>query len=198
MKVLLLNGSPHINGCTFTALKEVADWLNRNDIDTEIMSIGTVKHGCIACGKCKELGHCVFDDDNVNTIAAKIREADGIVVGSPVYYSSPNGSLIAALDRIFYSSGRAFAHKPAAAVVSARRAGTTTALDDITKYFTIVEMPVVSSTYWTMVHGNTPEQVKQDTEGLATMRNLGINMAWLIKCIDAGKKAGVDVPINKK
>lgn len=198
MKVLLLNGSPHTNGCTFTALKEVADWLNRNDIDTEIMSIGTVKHGCIACGKCKELGHCVFDDDNVNTIAAKMREADGIVVGSPVYYSSPNGSLIAALDRIFYSSGRAFAHKPAAAVVSARRAGTTTALDDITKYFTIVEMPVVSSTYWTMVHGNTPEQVKQDTEGLATMRNLGINMAWLIKCIDAGKKAGVDVPINKK
>ena len=198
MKVLLLNGSPHINGCTFTALKEVADWLNRNDIDTEIMSIGTVKHGCIACGKCKELGHCVFDDDNVNTIAAKIREADGIVVGSPVYYSSPNGSLIAALDRIFYSSGRAFAHKPAAAVVSARRAGTTTALDDITKYFTIVEMPVVSSTYWTMVHGNTPEEVKKDVEGIHTMKNLAINMAWLLKCIEAGKIAGIATPDNVK
>lgn len=193
MKVLLLNGSPHKNGCTYTALCEVEKTLNENGVETEIVWIGNGSvHGCIACGGCKSTGKCVFDD-GVNEISAKMEHCDGLIVGSPVYYSSPNGSLLALLDRLFGICPH-LAHKPAAAVVSARRGGTSATLDVINKYFTIRQMPVVSSTYWNMVHGSCPEDVMQDKEGLQTMRNLGRNMAWLIKCITAGKKAGIDIP----
>ena len=192
MKVLLLNGSPHARGCTYTALSEVAGQLNQNGVETEIVQIGAGPvHGCIACGKCRETGSCVFDDI-VNEILKKMEDADGLVVGTPVYYASPHGSLIALLDRLFYAGKTQFAYKPAAAVASARRAGTTAALDVVNKYFTISQMPVVSSQYWNMVHGNTPEQVRQDQEGLQIMRTLGNNMAWLLRCIEAGKAAGVE------
>lgn len=194
MKVLLINGSPHKNGCTYTALSEVAASLNENGIDTEIFWIGNKSiHGCIACGGCKNTGRCVFDD-GVNDVSDKMAECDGLIVGTPVYYASPNGSLYSLLDRLF-GICPSLAHKPAAAIASARRGGTTAAIDGINKYFTIRQMPVVSSTYWNNVHGNTPEEVKQDKEGLQTMRNLGKNMAWLIKCIEAGKKAGIDIPV---
>lgn len=194
MKVLLINGSPHKNGCTYTALSEAAASLNENGIETEIFWIGNKAiHGCIACGGCKDTGRCVFDD-GVNDVSDKMAECDGLIIGTPVYYASPNGSLYSLLDRLF-GICPSLAHKPAAAVASARRGGTTAAIDGINKYFTIRQMPVVSSTYWNTVHGNTPEEVKQDKEGLQTMRNLGKNMAWLIKCIDAGKKAGIDIPV---
>lgn len=194
MKVLLINGSPHKNGCTYTALSEVAASLNENGIETEIFWIGNKAiHGCIACGGCKDTGRCVFDD-GVNDVSDKMAECDGLIVGTPVYYASPNGSVYSLLDRLF-GICPSLAHKPAAAVASARRGGTTATIDGINKYFTIRQMPVVSSTYWNNVHGNTPEEVKQDKEGLQTMRNLGKNMAWLIKCIDAGKKAGIDIPV---
>lgn len=193
MKVLLINGSPHKNGCTFTALSEVAKSLNENGVDTEIAWIGNgAVHGCIACGGCKSSGKCVFDD-GVNELSAKMAECDGLVVGTPVYYAAPNGSLYSMLDRLF-GICPSLAHKPAAAVASARRGGTTATLDGLNKYFTIRQMPVVSSTYWNMVHGNTPEDVMKDEEGLQTMRNLGKNMAWLIKCIEAGKQSGIDIP----
>ncbi|MGN1115683.1 MAG: flavodoxin family protein [Candidatus Ornithomonoglobus sp.] len=193
MKVLLINGSPHKNGCTYTALSEVARSLGENGVDSEIVWIGNgAVHGCIACGGCGKTGRCVFDD-GVNEISDKMAECDGLVVGSPVYYASPNGSVYSLLDRLF-GICPSLAHKPAAAVVSARRGGTTAAIDGLNKYFTIRQMPIVSSTYWNMVHGSKPEDVLQDAEGLQTMRNLGKNMAWLIKCIDAGKKAGIDIP----
>ncbi|MDD6762520.1 MAG: flavodoxin family protein [Clostridiales bacterium] len=193
MKVLLINGSPHKNGCTYTALDEVAKSLKENGVDSEIVWIGSgAVHGCIACGGCGRTGRCVFDD-GVNEISDKMAECDGLVVGSPVYYASPNGSVYSLLDRLFGICG-SLAHKPAAAVVSARRGGTTAAIDGLNKYFTIRQMPVVSSTYWNMVHGSKPEDVLEDKEGLQTMRNLGRNMAWLIKCIDAGKKAGIAIP----
>lgn len=198
MKVLLLNGSPHTHGCTYTALEEVAGQLNKNGIETEIVQIGTDSiRGCIACGKCGENNRCIFDDV-VNEILEKMEHADGLVVGTPVYYASPNGSLISLLDRLFYASGGQFAYKPAAAVASARRAGTTVSLDVINKYFMISRMPVVSSKYWNMVHGNTPEQVRQDKEGIEIMQTLGNNMAWLLKCIEAGKTAGVVPMVETK
>lgn len=194
MKVLMINGSPHNNGCTYTALAEVAAELESNKIETEIVHIGTGSiHGCIACGKCSQLGKCVFSDDSVNEVIEKMQDASGLVIGSPVYYSSANGALFSFLDRMFYA-GDAFAYKPAAAVVSARRAGTTATLDSLNKYFTISQMPVVSSQYWNMVHGNTPDEVKQDLEGMQIMRTLGKNMAWLLRSIEAGKKAGIAYP----
>ncbi len=195
MKVVLLNGSPHEKGCTSRALLEVAGALNAEGIETEIVHIGNhAIHGCIACGKCKQTGRCVFDSDPVNDVLDKMEQADGLVVGSPVYYASANGSLYSFLDRMFYAGGKCFAFKPAAAVASARRAGTTATLDSLNKYFTIVQMPVVSSRYWNMVHGSTPEDVEQDLEGLQTMRDLGKNMAWLLKCLEAGKTAGISLP----
>ncbi|MGN0162705.1 MAG: flavodoxin family protein [Candidatus Ornithomonoglobus sp.] len=194
MKVLIINGSPHKNGCTYTALCEVARSLGENGVDSEIVWIGNgAVHGCIACGGCGKTGRCVFDD-GVNEISDKMAECDGLIVGSPVYYASPNGSVYSLLDRLF-GICPSLAHKPAAAVVSARRGGTTAAIDGLNKYFTIRQMPVVSSTYWNMVHGSKPEDVLQDKEGLQSMRNLGKNMAWLIKCIEAGKKAGIDIPV---
>lgn len=194
MKVLLINGSPHEKGCTNRALEEAAGALKAAGVDSEIFWIGKGDiHGCIACGQCGGSSNkCVFDD-TVNQALVKMQEADGLIVGSPVYYASLNGALSSFLDRMFYA-GACFHHKPAAAVASARRAGTTATLDIIQKYFTISQMPIVSSQYWNMVHGSCPEDVEKDLEGLQTMRTLGKNMAWMIQCIEAGKKSGIDIP----
>ncbi|MDM8301800.1 flavodoxin family protein [Collinsella tanakaei] len=199
MKVMLVNGSPRKAGCTDRALREVARTLEDNGIEAEIFWIGAKPvGGCVACGGCSTTGACVFDDV-VNEFRAKAAEADGFVFGAPVHYAHAAGSLLAFMDRLFYASGRAgqpnvFAYKPAAAAASARRAGTTAALDDIQKFFTISQMPIVSSRYWNNVHGNSAEQVEQDEEGLWTMRQLGRNMAWMLKCIEAGRAAGIELP----
>ena len=196
MKVLMINGSPNQEGCTFTALSEIAKSLQEEGIDTEIIQIGkNAIRDCIGCSACrKNGGSCIFKDDMVNEIIEKAKTSDGFIFGSPVYYAHPAGRLLTLLDRLFYAGGSAFRYKPGAAIVSARRAGTTASIDAITKHFTINNMPVVSSNYWAMVHGNTPEQVKQDLEGLQIMRLLGKNMAWILKCIEAGKKAGINHP----
>lgn len=194
MKVLLINGSPHDNGCTCTALREVAGALEAEGVDTEIFWLGKEPvSGCMGCGACGKLGKCVLDDV-VNTALEKAKAADGLVIGSPVHYAAASGQITSAMDRMFYASGGALRLKPAAAVVSARRAGTTAALDQLNKYFTISQMPVVSSRYWNMVHGNTPEEVRQDAEGMSVMRTLGKNMAWLLKSIQAGKDTGLEPP----
>ncbi len=194
MKVLLLNGSPHPHGCTFTALSEVAGALEKNGIETEIFQIGNQPvSGCIACGKCRDTGKCVISD-GVNEFVEKAKSADGFVFGSPVYYASASGQISSFLDRAFYGKSAIFEGKPGAAVVSCRRAGSTASLDQLNKYFTISGMPVVSSRYWNMVHGNTPEEVVQDKEGMQIMRTLGNNMAWLLKCIELGKAQGVSFP----
>ncbi|MBR6582841.1 MAG: flavodoxin family protein [Treponema sp.] len=194
MKVLLINGSPHKDGCTFTALNEVAKALEKNGIETEILYLGVKPiAGCIACGKCSQLGKCVFDD-KVNEILTRCDEFDGVVIGSPVYYAGPSGQIRAFLDRLFYAGGRRFAGKPGAAVVSCRRGGATAAFDQLNKYFTISSMPIVSSQYWNQVHGAYAEQVLQDEEGMQTMRTLGNNMAWLLKCIQLGKENGITLP----
>ena len=188
MKVLLINGSPHANGCTFTALNIVANELEKNGIETVIVHIGSKDiRGCIACGKCAELGRCVFND-MVNEVAPKFEQADGLVVGSPVYYAGPNGTLTNLLDRLFFSTPFDKRMKVGASVVSARRGGTTAAFDRLNKYFTISEMPVVSSRYWNMVHGHTPEDVMKDEEGVQIMRILGRNMAFLIRAITAERE----------
>lgn len=198
-KVLLINGSGNEHGCTYTALSEVAATLEKEGITTEIIQLGKDPvRDCIGCGACAKLGKCVFDDDLVNRVHEKALEADGFVFGTPVYYAHPSGRILSFLDRLFYSGGGAFAFKPGAAVASARRAGTTASLDVLNKYFTIARMPVVSSNYWNMVHGNTPEEVKQDLEGLQIMRGIGQNMAWMIKCIEAGKAAGISYPQTEK
>ncbi|MCI8661122.1 MAG: flavodoxin family protein [Lachnospiraceae bacterium] len=194
-RVLLVNGSCNERGCTYTALMEVAGALEKEGVNTEIFQLGREAiRDCIGCGGCRELGRCVFDDDLVNLFVQKAREADGFVFGTPVYYAHPSGRILSFLDRVFYSGGSAFAWKPGAAVASARRAGTSASLDVLNKYFTISRMPVVSSNYWNMVHGNTPDQVCQDLEGLQVMRGIGQNMAWIIKCIEAGKAAGIESP----
>ncbi|MDE5891753.1 MAG: flavodoxin family protein [Acetatifactor sp.] len=191
MKVLLLNGSANQKGCTYTALEEIGRTLQAEGIDYEIFQIGgRPVRDCIGCGQCTEQG-CVFTDDLVNTFVQKAREADGFVFGTPVYYAHASGRILSFLDRAFYSSKDAFIHKPAAAVASARRAGTTASLDDLNKYFGISHMPTVGSSYWNMVHGNRPEEVLQDAEGLQTMRNIAHNMAWLLKCIEAGRGQGI-------
>ena len=188
MKALLINGSPHANGCTFTALNIVAEELQKNGIETEIVHIGNKDiRGCIACGKCAELGHCVFNE-MVNEVAQKLEKADGLVVGSPVYYAGPNGTLTNLLDRLFYSAHYDLRMKVGAAVVSARRGGTTAAFDRLNKYFTISEMPIVSSRYWNMVHGFSAEDVMKDEEGCQVMRVLGRNMAFLIRAIAAERE----------
>ena len=188
MKVLLINGSPHANGCTYTALCEVEKELNKNDIETEIIHVGNKDiRGCVACGTCRQVGRCVFDD-MVNEVAPKFTECDGIVVGSPVYYASANGNLISFMDRLFYSNACDKNMKVGAAVVSARRGGCSSTFDELNKYFTIAGMPVASSQYWNSVHGNTPEEVLKDEEGLQVMRTLGKNMAFLVKSIALGKE----------
>lgn len=191
MKILTINGSPRINGCTDRALREVEASLRQNGIEYERINIGNKDiRGCIACGYCREHGRCVFNDV-VNEVAPKFAESDGIIVGTPVYYAGANGQALAFLDRLFFSTITTVdkTMKIGAAVISSRRAGSTSALDEIIKYFTISSMPVVSSTYWNEVHGNTAEQVEQDAEGLQTMRNLGRNTAFLVKAIRALKDA---------
>ena len=198
MKVLFVNGSPNKNGCTYTALSEVAKVLQDNHIEADFFHLGKKPvGGCIACFQCQKAGKCVFDD-KVNEFTALAKDYDGFVFGSPVYYAGMNGSLTSLMDRAFFSaSGQAphpFRLKPAAAVVSARRAGTTATLDQLNKYFMIQEMPVISSRYWNMVHGNSPEEVLQDEEGLQIMRVLGRNMAWFLQMKAAADKAGIAMP----
>ena len=193
MKVLLVNGSPEKEGCTYTALCEVAKALNENSVDTEIMWLGNDPvNDCINCGGCarQRNNRCVFDNDIVNRFLEKAEQCDGIVLGSPVYYGHSNGRILSVMDRAFFAGSRIFALKAGAVVVSARRAGTTCAIDDLMKYLTISNMYVVSSQYWNMVHGFTPQEVMLDGEGMQTMRVLGRNMAYLLKCLDAGK----DIP----
>lgn len=198
MKVLMINGSPHVKGTTMRALQEVEKELNSNGIDTEIITVGNLRvSGCIGCRGCAVTGRCV-ENDIVNQLIDKISNSDGLIIGSPVYYASINGVLKGILDRVFYAQ-KNFAHKPAAGVVVARRAGTTASLDIINKYFMLSNMPIVSSNYWNMVHGNSGDDAESDIEGLQTMRMLGKNMAWLLKSIDVAKNNGVYPPeVEKK
>lgn len=185
MKVFLINGSPHKNGCTNEALTEIKNELEKCDVDSEIFWIGTKPvRGCIACGKCVEDGFCVFDDDPANEMIQKIIDSDAVIVGSPVYYAGPNGSLCALLDRLFYSAGAMLSYKPAAAVAVCRRGGASACFDRLNKYFTINNMPVVSSQYWNSVHGWEKGEAEQDAEGLQTMRTLARNMAWMLRNLD--------------
>ena len=189
MKVLLINGSPHARGCTYTALRTVADELERNGMETEIVHVGHKDiRGCIGCYKCHEIGKCVFDNDLVNEVAKKFEQTDGLVIGSPVYYAGANGTLVSFLNRLFFSASFEKRFKVGAAVVSARRMGTTATLDQLNKYFLHGEMPVAASRYWNAVHGNNPEDVMKDEEGLQTMRVLGRNMAFLIRAIAAERE----------
>ena len=194
MKVLLINGSPREKGCTYTALNEVKTELEKNGVEAEIVHIGgEALRGCTACGACGKAQPCVFDDA-VNRVGNLLETADGVVFGSPVYYAGISGQLKSFMDRLFYSHGQALRYKPAAAVVSARRGGNVSAFDDINRFFSISCMPIVSSQYWNQVHGACPEDVLKDEEGLQTMRTLARNMAWLLKCIQAGKEKGIDRP----
>ena len=186
--VLLINGSPHANGCTATALREVADTLEKCGVTTEIIQVGSKDiRGCVACGGCYQKGRCVFEDE-VNMVAEKLAACDGLVVGSPVYYASANGTLTSFLDRLFYSSRCDKTMKVGAAVVSCRRGGASATFDQLNKYFTISGMPVASSQYWNSVHGFTAEDVRRDLEGLQTMRALGRNMAFMIKSFQLGRE----------
>lgn len=194
MKVILVNGSPHENGCTRAALDEAAEALNKNGIETEIFWVGNKPvQGCIGCMACKKTGRC-FSADNVNEFTEKAKSADGFIFGTPVHYAAASGSITSFMDRAFYSGGKALTGKPAAAIVSCRRGGASAAFDQMNKYFTINCMPIVSSQYWNQVHGTTPEEVRKDEEGMQTMRTLANNMAWLLKCIEAGKEKGIVFP----
>lgn len=195
MKVLLINGSPKEAGCTYTALNEVASALQHEGIDTEIVSVGKAPiQGCIGCGGCTKAGKCVFNNDMVNTVIAKTAEADGFIVGTPVHYAAASGAITSLMDRVCYAGGKHLAFKPAAAIASCRRGGASAAFDQLNKYFTILNMPIVSSNYWNQVHGNTPDEVAQDAEGMQTMRQLGRNMAWILKSLDAAKQARIPMP----
>ena len=201
MKVLLLSGSPHKSGCTHTALSIIAEQLEKNGIESEIVHIAAKPvRGCTGCSTCKKdvKNRCVFVDGGVNEVIDRLESCDGLIVGSPVYYASPNGTVLSFLDRMFCAGSSYLVNKPAAAVVSARRAGTTASLDALNKYFTINRMPVVSSNYWNMVHGNTPEEVLQDEEGVQIMHVLADQMSWLLKCIEAGKQAGIAAPAGEE
>lgn len=202
MKVLLFNGSPNKEGCTYTALKEIADTLKLEGIDSEIFHVGNDPiSSCRACGACTKLGKCVIND-RVNEFVNLAETCDAFVIGSPVHYASSSGATVAFLDRAFYSASRSgkkiFPHKPATAIASARRAGTTATLDQLNKYFTINQMILVSGRYWNMVHGRTPEDVRQDLEGMQNMRFLARNLAWTMKCIQAGKDAGINPPTQEE
>lgn len=197
MKVLLVNGSPNPRGCTYTALYEIASELRKQDIGAEIFHVGEKPiRGCTGCRWCRKnnSGRCVFNEDTVNLALEKAKEVDGFIFGSPVHFAAASGQITSFLDRFFHTGSSFFAYKPGAAVVSCRRGGATAAFEQLNKYFTIANMPVVSSQYWNMVHGNTPDEVKQDLEGMQIMRTLGRNMAWLLKSIQAGKEAGILLP----
>ena len=195
MKVLMLNGSAKAKGNTNRALIEIGEELKKAGIDYEIFQIGPKPiRDCIGCGRCTEEG-CVFTDDTVNEFIAKAKEADGFVFGTPVYYAHPSGRILSFLDRVFYSSKNALTQKPAAAIAIARRAGTSASLDTLQKFISNNAMPMISSTYWNLAFGRVPGEIEQDAEGLQTMRNLGKNMAWILKCIEAGKKAGIEAPV---
>ena len=198
MKVLLVNGSPHKNGSTYTALCEVEKALNSEGIETSIVWLGTEAiSGCLACGYCSRNGKCI-KNDIVNEFAQRAKNADGFVFGTPVHYAGASGAIVSFLDRLFYSASGSLRHKPAAVITVARRGGTTAAYDQLIKYPAIAEMPIISSNYWNMVHGAVASDVPEDKEGMQTMRILGRNMAYFIKCIDAGKKAGIELPQREK
>ncbi|MCI8911531.1 MAG: flavodoxin family protein [Clostridia bacterium] len=201
MKVLLINGSNKTNGCTNRALEEVAKVLVENGVEYEIFQVGAAPiRDCIGCNQCSaklKNNTCIFNDDVVNQLIKKASECDGFVFGTPVYYAHPSGRILSLLDRVFYAGSRVFKHKPAFAIASARRAGTTASIDVLNKYFMFAQMPVVSSSYWNMVHGNIPEQVEQDLEGLQTIRNAARNLVWLMKCIELGKVNNVEPPKNE-
>ncbi len=195
MQVLFVNGSPHAHGCTDTALREAAAVLEENGIQTRMLWLGAAPvGGCSGCGGCRATGHCVFDGP-VNQLIDAAAQADGYVFGAPVHYAGPAANLCGAMDRLFMAAGPSLRFKPAAAVTSARRAGTTASLDRIQKYFDINNMLTVGSKYWNNVHGGTPDEVRQDQEGLQTMRQLGRNMAWVLRCLEAGQQAGIPLPM---
>ncbi len=197
-KVLLINGSPHPNGCTYTILREISNTLISCGIDGEIYQVGRQPvQDCLGCGSCKKNGRCVVDD-GVNEIGKRLNEIDGIVVGSPVYFSGNAGQIGSFLDRLFYTYYPMMAGKVGASVVSCRRSGSTAALERLNQYFLYSNMIVVGSQYWNQVHGHTPEEVRQDLEGMQIMRNLARNMAWILKSIECGRNAGVELPIREK
>lgn len=197
MKVLMLNGSARQKGNTYSSLLEIGKELEKAGIEYEIYQLGGEPiRDCIGCGQCNEKG-CFFDNDKVNEFVAKTKEADGFVFGTPVYYAHPSGRILSFLDRVFYSSGKSFAFKPGAAVAVARRGGATASFDVLNKYFGICQMPVVSSTYWNLAHGRNIGEAVLDDEGMQTMRNIGSNMAWMLKCLEAGKNAGIKLPENE-
>ena len=199
MNVLLLNGSPHERGCTYTALSAVAETLEHEGICTEIFWVGNKPvQDCVDCGACVTAHACAFGGDGVNAFLAKAKKADGFVFGTPVYFSHPTGSILSFLDRALYGCRDFFAHKPGAAVAVARRAGNVASMDVLNKYFTLAQMLVVSSSYWNVVFGQTPDEVRQDLEGMQILRNLGRNMAWLIKCIEAGRAQGLLAPERER
>ncbi len=199
MKVLLINGSPNKDGCTFTALNHMSKTLNERGVETEIFNIEkTLTGGCLGCGKCGDTGKCIFDD-SVNKALELAKDADGFVFGSPVHYASPSGVMMGFMDRFFCAGGAALVYKPAAIAVVARRGGCTAAFDTLAKYPTYNQMPLVSADYWPIIHGHgSPEELLKDEEGLATLETLARNMTWMLKCIEAGKKAGIEPEIVEK
>lgn len=197
MKVLLVNGSPHEKGCTYTALKEIANTLENNDIETDFLWLGIEPlAGCIGCNACLKTGKC-FRNDIVNDFLNKVPDIDGFVFGSPVHFASSSGALTSFMDRAFYGRRKLFENKPACCICSCRRGGASATFDQINKYFSMNNMPIVTSQYWNQVHGTNPDEVKRDLEGMQTMRTLGNNMAWLLKCIDIAKKSGLEYPKNE-
>lgn len=201
MKVLLINGSSKKEGCTYTALTEVAGELEKKGINTEIFHIGNAPvKGCTGCGYCGRTGshQCVYTEDTLNEAIQKAMECDGFIFGTPVHFAGASGAITSFLDRMFMAAGSQMAFKPGAAVASCRRGGASATLDQLNKYFAFANMPMVSSQYWNMVHGNTPDEVRQDLEGLQTMRVLGRNMAWLLESIEVGKTAGIERPIMEE
>lgn len=198
MKVILVNGSPHKQGCTYTALAEIKKTLEKNGIETEEFWLGNKPTaGCIGCGSCLQTGKC-FVDDKVNEFLEKVPSADGFIFGTPVHFASGSGMITSFMDRVFYGRRNLFKNKLASGIVSCRRGGATSTFDQINKYFAMNNMPIVTSQYWNMVHGSKPEEVLKDEEGMQTMRTLGNNMAWLLKCIEAGKESGIKEPENEK
>ena len=197
MKVLLVNGSPHEKGCTYTGLQEVANALENNDIETDFLWLGIEPlAGCIGCNACLKTGKC-FRNDIVNDFLNKVPDIDGFVFGSPVHFASSSGALTSFMDRAFYGRRKLFENKPACCICSCRRGGASATFDQINKYFSMSNMPIVTSQYWNQVHGTNPDEVKRDLEGMQTMRTLGNNMAWLLKCIDIAKKSGLEYPKNE-